>query len=201
MRRILFAIVLLSLAACDPSVTGVAEKYRSLPGEISLRAIGESESKCLATENMTPAGDLLQNASVTAIDKSGARSDMTTATDASGEARISLLTGIYDIRIVAEGFEPTTIEGNLVTPDTLTALGDVYLAKVEDDYFPNGVAAGDVETYLDGLSFAYESSVVLWTRGASPGTVTFEYDRDPDFSGAPDGIHSKKVSFAERILN
>ncbi len=51
------------------------------------------------------------------------------------------------------------------------------------NYFPNGVAAGDVD----------QSSVVLWTRAASGGKVRFEWGRDPDFSGLPDGVQIRDV--------
>jgi len=52
------------------------------------------------------------------------------------------------------------------------------------DYFPNGVAAGDVD----------QSSVVLWARAEFAGPVTFEYGRDPDFFGAPDGVQTVMVA-------
>lgn len=51
------------------------------------------------------------------------------------------------------------------------------------DHFPNGVAAGDVD----------QSSVVLWARAESAGPITFEYGRDPDFSGVPDGVQTVMV--------
>jgi phosphodiesterase/alkaline phosphatase D-like protein len=55
------------------------------------------------------------------------------------------------------------------------------------DCFPNGVAAGDVET-TNG-----QSSVVLWARASYTGTVRFEYGRDPDFVMTPDGIEDVEV--------
>lgn len=52
-----------------------------------------------------------------------------------------------------------------------------------NDYFPNGVASGDVD----------QSSVVLWARAESQGSITFEYGRDPEFSGIPDGIQTVAI--------
>jgi phosphodiesterase/alkaline phosphatase D-like protein len=52
------------------------------------------------------------------------------------------------------------------------------------DYFPNGVAAGDVD----------QSSVILWARAEFAGPVTFEYGRDPDFFGVPEGVQTVMVA-------
>ncbi|MDH3690980.1 MAG: alkaline phosphatase D family protein, partial [Gammaproteobacteria bacterium] len=80
----------------------------------------------------------------------------------------------FNIRVQTDDGDGGTFQ------DTFTiTINSIY----GDDYFPNGVAAGDVD----------QSSVVLWARGASPGTITFEYGRDPDFSDPPDGVQHKEV--------
>ena len=123
-------LCLLSLAAFCASCGGggggtptTAPPDVNLPGEISLRVI--EGLNCFIAEDGTINGVPFSGATVTAIDNSGARNDMITATDASGEARLDLLTGSYDIVVDAEGHEPITVEGVLVIPDSETPLGDI----------------------------------------------------------------------------
>lgn len=176
LRTITFAASLMFLAACD-----IGEK--SLRGQITLTVIGRSESICLVSEDEPPIGEPLANATVTAIDTTGSRDDVIVVTDEFGEALIELPMGNYDVRIDADEYVPTVIEGNTVIARDKTSLGDVGLARIEPDYFPNGVASGDVN----------QSSVVLWARAESPGTITFEYGQDPNFSTPPEGVRNKVV--------
>jgi len=60
---------------------------------------------------------------------------------------------------------------------------DTDATNCNGNCFPNGVAAGDVDS----------SSVILWARAAFTGTVRFEYGRDQNFVLPPDGVKDKVV--------
>ena len=111
LRLISTAVALVFVAGCNDSVTGVVEKYVQTPGQITVTVIGHSW--CLVAEDGTPLSNPLANVKVTAIHRSGNLSDMITTTDADGNAQLDLHTGLYDIRIEADGFESITL-GELV---------------------------------------------------------------------------------------
>jgi phosphodiesterase/alkaline phosphatase D-like protein len=181
LRTALIAVAILSLAACDVWNDSSSSQATSQLGQVTLRAI--SGSMCLVAEDGSPIGEPLSIATVTAIDVSGLRDDASVPTNGLGEARMYLSSGTYDLRIEADGHHPTVIEGNVVVTGEETSLGDVGVSVVEPDYFPNGVAAGDVD----------QSSIVLWARGEFPGKVRFEFGRDPDFIDPPDGVRERTV--------
>ena len=100
------AFISISTLSCnhddDPNSGAQTPVVNPTPGSISLMVNERIGSKC------EPLPEPLQDASVTAMDTNSFYVDVTTKTDALGEALLELPPGIYDIRIETDGHKTVT---------------------------------------------------------------------------------------------